>query len=369
MSKVIFKKAAYRYKSLKPIITGMIDSIAKDLIRPRQQVLLKPNLLLAAKPEKAITTHPMVLRIVAEYVLDKGAQPVIADSPPLVSFKKVIKEGGYEKAFRGLDVKFKAFERSTQVDIGEPFGRIDIAADAMEADLVINLAKLKTHSQMLMTLGVKNLFGCIIGYKKPEWHVRAGIDRNMFAKLLVQIYRAVNPGLTLVDGIWALEGQGPGKSGTPRRLGVMIAGRNAVEIDRAICRMLHLDPDALLTNRIAKQLGLVNETGHISGDFHMVNDFLLPDLGPLTFGPAYLQKTLRKHLIQRPVVDHKRCKRCGECLRYCPAVAIQPIKERITFDYNRCIRCYCCVEICPHGALRAAETLPGKIIRRLTGTR
>ena len=243
MSTVIFKKAAYRYKSLKPIIFEMIDSIAKDLITPRQRVLLKPNLLLAAKPEKAITTHPLVLRVVAEYVLEKGARPMIADSPPMVSFKKVLKEGEYEKAFRGLDVEFKAFEKSSPVDIGEPFGRIDIATDAMEADLVINLAKLKTHSQMLMTLGVKNLFGCIVGYKKPEWHVRAGIDRNMFAKLLVQIYRAVNPGLTLVDGIWAMEGQGPGKSGTPRRLGVMIAGRNAVEIDRAICRMLHLDPD------------------------------------------------------------------------------------------------------------------------------
>ena len=79
------------------------------------------------------------------------------------------------------------------MDVGEPFGQIDIARSAVEADVVINLAKLKTHTQMLLTLGVKNLFGCIVGFKKPEWHMRSGVDRNMFARLLVQIYQAIHP--------------------------------------------------------------------------------------------------------------------------------------------------------------------------------
>lgn len=366
MPKVIFKKSTYQYKHLKPLIYQMIDTIGPDLIQKEKRVLIKPNLLSPAKPEKAITTHPLIVRIIAEYVLAKGGRPIISDSPPLGSFDKILNEGGYNKAFRDLDIEFKPFSPSTRVNIGEPFGHIDIAADALEADLIINLAKLKTHSQMLLTLGVKNMFGCIVGYRKPEWHVRAGVDRALFARLLVQIYQAIKPAITIIDGIWALEGQGPGKSGTPRRLGVMIGSPDAIEADRAVCRMLGLNPDMLPTNRAAMELGLLSETGYINGDFHIINDFKFPVLGPLTFGPKQLQKFMRKYLIQRPVVDDHLCKRCEECIHYCPAKAIRPFKDRIGFDYDQCIRCYCCIEICPYGALRAKEPLTGKIIRRLS---
>jgi len=369
MSKVIFKKCAYQYKILKPVIYRMIDTLGPDLIKSHQRVLIKPNLLSPAKPELAVTTHPLVVRIVAEYVLEKGGQPVISDSPPMGSFEKILTEGEYAKTFRDLEVEFKALTSSKKVNIGEPFGLIDIASDPLEADLVINLAKLKTHSQMLLTLGVKNMFGCIVGYRKPEWHLRAGIDRKHFARLLVQIYQTIKPEITLIDGIWALEGQGPGKSGTPRRLGILAAGLDAVEVDRSICRMLGLDPDLLPTNRAAKELGLVEETGYINGDFSIINDFKLPVPAPLTFGPGSLQKMMRKHLIQRPVVDLHLCKRCEDCIRYCPAKAIHAAKDRIMFDYDQCIRCYCCLEVCPHGALRSKEPLAGKIIRALPGFR
>jgi len=369
MSTVLFKRADYEYHTLKPIMYQMIDALGADLIQPRMRVLIKPNLLLAAGPEKAVVTHPLVARIAAEYVLDRDAYPMIADSPPLGSFEKILKECGYSDLFKDLDVEFKSFETSAKIDIGEPFGSIDLAADALEADLIINLAKLKTHSQMLLTLGVKNLFGCVVGYKKPEWHVRAGIDRTIFARLLVQIYRALNPAITIVDGILAMEGQGPGKSGKPRQLDVLIGCRDAFEADRAICQMLNMDPDTLLTNRVAKELGLVPETAYIQGDFHMINDFMLPDLGPLMFGPAFLQKLMRKHFIQRPVVKNQLCSHCGECRHYCPATAINSQVDRITFNYDRCIRCYCCIEICPQGALSAKETLPGKIIRQMTDLR
>ncbi len=369
MPKVIFKQADYQYNQLKPVIFQMIDDLGPDLVKSRQRVLIKPNLLSAAKPEKAITTHPLVVRIVAEYVLAKGGRPVISDSPPLGSFKKILNEGEYTKTFRDLDIEFKAFEASTRVNIGEPFGHIDIAADPLEADLVINLAKLKTHSQMLLTLGVKNMFGCIVGYRKPEWHVRAGVDRDLFARLLVQIYQAIKPAITIIDGIWAMEGQGPGKSGTPRQLGVMVASRDAIEADRSICRMLGLNPDLLLTNRAAMELGLISQKGYINGDFHIISDFKFPVLSPLAFGPKLLQKVMRKHLIQRPVVNDHVCTLCEECIQYCPSKAISPVKDRISFDYDQCIRCYCCIEICPHGALHSKEPLTGKIIRRLSNIR
>lgn len=368
MTTVYFKNADYDYPNLKPLVFEMLEGILGDRIRPQARVLIKPNLLTVAKPEQAILTHPLVVRAAAEYVLDKGGRPLVADSPGMGSFERILKEGGYKDAFDRLNrhVTLKPFRATVKVDIGEPFGQIEMSRSAIDADMVMNLAKLKTHTQMLLTLGVKNLFGCIVGLKKPEWHLRSGIDRNLFARLLVQIYRAINPAVTLIDGILALEGQGPGKRGKPRQIGVLVSSGSAPAADAAVCQMLGLHPHQLPTCRAAKELGLLDASPHISGDFREVTNFNLPPMGPLAFGPKRLQPYLRKHLIQRPAVESRACKMCGECWNICPAGAITPYGEVIDFDYDRCIRCYCCIEICPHGALQAVETLPGRLIRKLT---
>ena len=174
MTKIIFKKADYEYERLRPIVFDMIENLTPNLIKEDTRVLLKPNLLLAAEPEKAIITHPNLVKAVAEYVISKGGILQISDSPAIGSFEKIIMTGGYKEAFQNIDVFFKEFELSKPIYIGKPFGEIDIAVDAIETDVVINLPKLKTHAQMLLTLGVKNLFGCIIGYRKPEWHFSSG---------------------------------------------------------------------------------------------------------------------------------------------------------------------------------------------------
>jgi uncharacterized protein (DUF362 family)/NAD-dependent dihydropyrimidine dehydrogenase PreA subunit len=365
MTRVLYRKASYDYQTLKPTIFEMIGSMDTDTIKRDASVLIKPNLLMPASPQHAILTHPLIVRAVAEYVLEKGARPLISDSPAVGSFEKIKKQGGYNKELKHLDVDFKAFDTSKKVDIGEPFGSIDMAQAAVEADVVINLPKLKTHSGMLLSLGVKNLFGCIVGLKKPEWHLRSGVDREMFDRLLVQIYHSIKPSITLVDGVWALEGQGPGKSGKPRHLGVLVGGINAFYIDMLICRLLGIDPDNLPTHKAAKNMGLVSKNIDVDGEVGVVGNFKLPILAPLTFGPKPIQKFMRKHLIQRPGADHQLCRLCGECWQYCPAKAIMLSEDQIDFDYDACIRCYCCIEICPHGALRATETWPGKIMRKL----
>ena len=365
VDKVIFRKAEYDYTILKPLLFEMIDSACGASIVKGMRVLIKPNLLLPAKPEAAVITHPLVVKAAAEYVLEKGGTVKISDSPAIGLFAKILRDGGYRKAFEGLDVEFTEFKRSVKIDIGEPFGFIEIAKDALEADAVINIAKLKTHAQMFLTLGVKNLFGCIVGFKKPEWHLRSGIDREVFARLLVRIHRAVSPQVTIVDGILGMEGQGPGKGGTPRRLGVLAGGSSAFAVDVAICRMLGADPDRLPTNKAAKELELTDYNVDVTGDYEVINDFVFPIQDPLTFGPRPIHRILRKHLVQRPAADNNLCKICGECWKYCPAEAISHDKEKVSFDYDRCIRCYCCIEVCPEGALKAVETFPGKIIRRL----
>ena len=347
------------------MIDEMLDSQGPDWIRPGMHVVVKPNLLQSSRPDQAIVTNPLIVRLVVEHLLHRGARVQVSDSPPVGSFRKLTRQSGYDRILAGLDVALKPFEKSVEVDIGEPFGKIEIARDAMEADLVINLAKLKSHTQMYLTLGVKNIFGVIVGLRKPEWHMRAGVDRVMFAKLLLRIYQAVSPGFTIVDGILALEGQGPAKGGTPRELGIIIGGTNAHAVDKTICTLLGLDPKKLLTHDLALELGIFDGAVRVDGNLHIVEDFRFPELNSLSLGPESLNHFMRKYVIQKPVVDDDKCKLCGECWQICPAETIRHSARGIQFDYAGCIRCYCCLEICPHGAIGAKEPLLGQLRRRL----
>lgn len=365
MSTVIIRKASYDYKTLRPVVFEILDSTCGHRVREKERVIIKPNLLAAAPPERAIITHPMIIKAAVEYVLEKGAVPQISDSPAVGSFHEVLKKGGIKDALAGLNVIFKEFSESVLIDVGEPFKKIEIAADAVCGDVLINLAKLKTHAQMTLTLGVKNLFGCIVGMKKPEWHFRTGVDREKFAALLVKNFQAIKPAATIIDGILAMEGQGPGRSGTPRELNVIIGSRDTVAADIVVCRMIGAEPDTLLTNRIAGEAGLCDGEIIVDGAPPAVGDFRLPEIAPLVFGPKRLQGYFRRHLVQRPVSDESLCRLCGECWKYCPAKAISPVKKKIRFDYDKCIRCFCCAEVCPHGALRTHETLTGKVARRV----
>ncbi len=369
MSRVIVKNAAYDYKTIRDTVFEMIDATGGERIGKGSRVLIKPNLLAPASPEKAMLTHPLIVRAAAEYCLDKGARLQISDSPAMGTFNRVLKESGIRDALKGLDVSFSEFRETVTIDTGPPFNRIEIARDAIDADMIINLPKLKTHTQMLLTLGIKNLFGCVVGLKKPEWHFRTGIDREMFARLLVLIYKAINPGITVLDGVLAMEGQGPGRSGTPRHLGVILAGSNAADLDITVCRMFRMRPDSLLTNKIAIEMGLASESAEIEGILPEIKDFKMPEIIPLVFGPKRFHRFMRKHLTQRPEADHAVCRMCGECWRYCPAAAITGQGNKISFDYDKCIRCYCCIEVCPHGALKAAESTAGKVIRRALDSR
>jgi uncharacterized protein (DUF362 family)/Pyruvate/2-oxoacid:ferredoxin oxidoreductase delta subunit len=363
MARVIFRKADYRYETLKSQCFEIIDSAGGGAIRPGSLVLIKPNLLAPAPPESAMLTHPMLVKAAVEYVLQKGGRPQVSDSPAMGSFAKVLEASGIEDALKGLDVKCVEFKESDVIKVGEPFRKIEIAKDALRADFVINLPKLKSHSQMLLTLGVKNLYGCVVGLRKPEWHFRTGVNREMFARLLVQIWGAVKPSVTVLDGVLAMEGQGPGKGGTPKQIGVLIGSNDAVALDIAVCMMLGIDPDDLLTNRIAREMGYAEGGIEIDGDVPRVRNFVLPGIAPLVFGPERLHGFMRRHLVQRPESDSSICRLCGECWRYCPAGAIRREKKGIRFDYDKCIRCYCCIEVCPHAALTTKETITGRIVR------
>lgn len=364
-STVIIRQTSYDYRTLKPIIFELADTFCRGLIRQGSRVVIKPNLLAPSPPDKAIVTHPLVVKAVAEYAIQKGGHVRISDSQAMGSFERVLNESGLRDALKELHVEFREFKEYVGIDIGEPFRKIEIAKDAMEADVLINLPKLKTHTQMLMTLGVKNLFGCIVGLRKPEWHFRTGVNRELFASLLMKIHNAVRPAVTILDGVLAMEGEGPGKSGTPRELGIIAGSDNATALDITICKMLGLEPYSVLTNKAARDMGHIPGDIEILGEVPVISDFKFPDIVPLVFGPRILHGFMRRHLVQRPLPNPSSCRLCGECWRYCPAKAISRDASRIQIDYEKCIRCYCCIEVCPHAALRTKEPLLGKAVRRL----
>jgi uncharacterized protein (DUF362 family)/Pyruvate/2-oxoacid:ferredoxin oxidoreductase delta subunit len=365
VTKVILRKSTYDYDVVKALFFETMDAIGGGLIGRGNRVLIKPNLLSPASPGDAVLTHPTIVKAAVEYVLQKGARPQVSDSPAIGSFEKIMKDSGIRGALAGLDVTCRAFENFLRTNIGEPFNQIEMAEDAINADLIINLPKLKTHSQMLLTLGVKNMFGCIVGYRKAEWHMRTGINRAMFAKLLVLIYQRIRPSFTILDGILAMEGEGPGKSGRPRELGILMGSRDAFAVDSTVCRMLGLDAERLPTLKVAREMGIMETDIEIDGAFPIVHDFILPRISPLLYGPRKLHGFIRRHLLQRPVSHDPTCQMCGECWKTCPAGAISLREKKLSFDYDRCIRCFCCIEVCPYGALHARETFPGRLIRKV----
>ncbi len=363
----VYCRQAGRYdQKLVDIVTGeLLDRCLRPRPSPGDRVLVKPNLLVSAKPDAAVCTHPLVVASVCRYLADHGAVITVSDSPAIGAAEKIWEKCGFKEACAGIPLSVKNFSAPVKVDIGPPFGRIDIARQAIETDIVINLPKIKTHTQMLLTLAVKNMFGCIVGFEKPRWHVRCGIDRDIFATLLAGICRAVAPCATVADGIIAMHKNGPGKSGEPFDLGILLASADPFAADIAICKILGIDPRIVATCRISIDQGLVPNEIEINGSWPEVSGFILPKTGSLTFGPSFMQGFIRKHLVARPVADPGLCVGCGECEGYCPASAIRMENKKPEFDYEKCIRCYCCIEVCPAGALSTGYSLAGKLISYL----
>ncbi len=363
MVPVVVRESTYEYEALRRDVFDILSRIDGGLIYQGARVLIKPNLLAASKPEQAINTHPLVVKAACEYALEKGAKVIVGDSPPMGSFAKIVKAIGLADALKGMPVTVRELGSPRKTKTGEEFRDVQLSGDALGADAIINLPKLKTHSQMALTLAVKNLYGCVVGVSKADWHFRVGESRELFAGLLVSIYKALPPSLSLIDGILAMEGDGPGTGGTPRRLGVLAGSRNAPALDEVVCRILGLEPAALLTNSVARSMG-VAEDYSLEGTLPVVKDFVVPPEDHLVFGPRFLKGFLRRHLTVRPECVDEACQLCEECAQMCPANALGVEREKLSFDYDRCIRCYCCLEVCPHGALRRREPLLRKIVKR-----
>ncbi|MBI5809893.1 MAG: DUF362 domain-containing protein [Deltaproteobacteria bacterium] len=340
--------------SLEPL--GGIGSFVKR----GERILIKPNLLSGKPPEAAVTTHPAVIKAIIRLVKSAGAFPVVGDSPALGGARSAAEKSGILEVCRAEGAEFAEFREAVTVECKDArtFKRIEVARDVLNADGIINVPKLKTHAQLLLTLGVKNLFGCVPGKRKAQWHLAAGVDASNFAGMMLDLHSFLNPRLTVIDGVVAMEGNGPA-SGTPRPLGLIIASPDAIAADTVTAHILGVRPDALPILKAAS-LRSIKETvlGNITIEGEKIEDvkaagFKLPPLASVNFSaglPYFMDRALRKALTSRPHIDASRCTLCNICVEVCPP-GIMEKKERINIDYDGCIRCYCCQELCPGGAI------------------
>ena len=354
--------ADYNSDGIKRVVQSAVDALGGmgAFVKPGETVLLKPNLLAPAAPEKAVTTHPAVVKAVAEMVLDAGGRPFIGDSPGMGGFINVCKTTGLGAVAAELGVPIVELKESAEYKQGEKklFRILEISSRVMEADRVINLPKLKTHSQMYLTMGVKNLFGCVVGVRKPQWHFKAGLDRTFFARMLVELYDAIAPDLTVLDGVLGMEGDGPGTSGTPRTCGIIAVSADAVALDRVLLEILGAREEQYFVMQAAKEMG-VGETRlseiQILGepiDFFRLDNFVFPKIGKVPFGPPIVRRFILNHLTAKPRETREKCTMCNQCISICPTNVISEKNKRLYFNYDACIRCYCCVEVCPEGAMK-----------------
>ncbi len=367
----------YELSSLRQAVIELLEPIGgiSAFISSGDRVLLKPNLLSAKEPDKAVTTHPALVRVVAELVGEAGGIVLIGDSPGIGGFLRVAEKSGIYDAARESGASLIEFKEGVELQGDGTFRSIRLARVYYEADKIINLPKLKTHEMMTMTCAVKNLFGAVIGTEKAGWHLKADRSQQLFARLLLEIYLLKKPVLNIVDAITAMEGNGPG-SGDPIKLGLLIAGANPVAVDVIAGRLAGIPADLLHIELEAVRMGL---PGAIVEDIVLCGTpienipkirFKLPTGMDVQFGlPAFLTKALKNHLTSYPAADSKTCVLCGICRDACPPGAIAIQNSALSVDNARCIRCWCCRELCPLDAMQIKRGLLLRTLLLLSGNK
>jgi uncharacterized protein (DUF362 family)/ferredoxin len=370
----ITRSSGYEYTQLRQDVVRLLEPLGgmPAFVCSGDRVLLKPNMLAAKKPEQAVTTHPVLIQVIAELVAEAGGIVFIGDSPGYGNYQRVADNCGVTKAAQNSGAKLIEFTDAVELRGNGTFRSIHVSRAYYEADKIINLPKLKTHEMMTMTCAVKNLFGAVIGTEKAGWHLKVGKSRELFAQLLLEIYQLKKPALNIVDAILAMEGNGPG-SGDPVKLGYLLAGANPVAVDVIAGQLTGIPADLLHIERTAARLGLPGALRQeitlygASTEVFPAAHFRLPAGLDAQFGlPAFLVKALKDQLTSYPEADKNKCISCGVCRDACPPAAITIQNSALSVDNARCIRCWCCRELCPYDAMATKKSLLLRILKRLS---
>jgi len=330
----------------------------EKFVKKDQRVLIKPNLLSAKDPSRAITTHPAVVQAVVEEVQKIGATPILGDSPGGVErgVKRVWENTEMSEVAGSTGAKLVAFESGGVYEKRTNNGkRYFIAKPIVDSDVIISLPKLKTHTLTLMTCAVKNMFGSIPGFRKSEYH-RDTPKPGDFARVIVDIYSLTKPHMSLVDAVVCMDGDGP-SSGNPKYLGLLFASTDAVALDMVAAKIMGFKDGEIETTSVAQEKGLgassfseIEMLGEKLAELSLPK-FTLPSNRFLKLIPKFLLAPIKPLVWVRPGILDGNCTNCNICVDNCPTNSIQKGEKTPYFDYTNCINCMCCHELCPQKAV------------------
>lgn len=344
----------------------------KTIVKPKDKVLLKPNLLSPKPPSAAVTTHPMIVSALIKIVHSAGGEVYIGDSSGGIGqTEKAFEVSGIKKVAEKLGAEIINFDKGEIQTIKIPDGKVlremHVAKSILDSDVVVTLPKLKTHALTLYTGAIKNMFGTIPGGNKSLIHAITG-SSYQFSEALIDIYSVLPVHLAVMDGIVGMEGLGP-HMGQPKKSSVVLAGKDCTALDAIASTIMGFNPQDIPMLKIAHRRGLgpihIDEISVLGEKVEDVKiDFKKPER--IYKGLMFLPASVRNLFVERPRLpfpNKKKCSDCKICEESCPASAIE-ITKGPKFDYDKCILCYCCYELCPKGGIKLKKSLLPRTIYR-----
>ena len=377
MDRVFVKRVGSYEDDIFDKIENAVNSIGgiTNYVSDGDRVVLKVNLLMGKNPDDAVTTHPEIVKSVAKLVKKAGGIPVIADSPggPFndLNLNRAYKNSGFEEIAEEENIELNRDTGGTKVDFssGKIKKSFTIANYAQNADLIINLPKLKTHGLTMYTGAVKNLFGIVPGLLKAEYHLNLQ-EVEHFSEMLVDLAELISPQLTIMDGIWGMEGDGP-SGGEVKKFEHILISTSPYAVDVVGSYVMGISPqDKVPTIASSQDRNLVDNLDNIEilgEQLKSYKDTKIPKIEKKSNLidqklPDFLSNFLTNILRPRPIFNHDKCVGCGVCVESCPADTIDLINSKAVVELNDCIRCFCCQELCGYNAVEIKRPILGKLL-------
>lgn len=346
------------------------------LINKEEKILLKPNLLKKAEVEKAVITHPVVVGAFARILREEGCENIVlADSCGHGTTKQVIQGTGMDTYLEKYQIPAIDYTKGVRVDNpdGVQAKEFILPKELLDAECVISLSKMKTHALERITGAVKNSYGFVYGKNKAIGHTKYP-SADSFARMLIDLNQYVKPRLYIMDGITAMEGNGPG-SGDPVAMNLILMSTDPVALDSVFARLVYLKPEMVPTNYHGEKMGLGNCREEnievvVVGEDAVCNVISMEALIEKYGNPNFnVDRTKVRNNVwtklakalnifqKKPYIEPDKCIRCGICVNSCPvpgkAVGFRNGKNNPpVYDYKKCIRCFCCQEMCPKKAIK-----------------
>jgi len=347
------------------------------ILKPKAKIFVKVNhLSSSAPPEEAVNTHPEFVRQVIRLLLDCGAEVTVGDDIASTGGDGFVVTG-YRRVGEDLGVPLVNLKETGFAEVairGAVLDRAYIARPVIEAGMLVNLPKLKTHSFTVFTGALKNMYGVIPQGLRNNFH-RRFIRNDVFSQMLVDLYAAAPPQLTVMDAVVGMEGEGP-SAGKPKALGLILAGVDGVAVDAVAARIVGYDPAEVFTTAHAgeREIGIA-DLRRVDVVGERIQDVLVRDFQPSSAAvnlfrskiPSLLYAVFQNQLVLTPEVLADVCTACQDCVRICPSGAMRLAGQAVRVIEERCIHCLCCHEACPHRAIRLKQLPFGRLIKLGSG--